>query len=226
MSGIVVIGATGGCGATTIACAIALLQASGGTTPLLVDADLHGGGPVSLWGVEATRRLDDLLRLGGDIGARHLEHLVHRHACGVDVMAGCASAASAAVGDEHAASALAAHAAARECWVADAGRGDTPLGAALVGRADRVVLVTPRSLHGVLRASGVLECLGGRPATPVASALPAGNRLTARALARALACREVVVLGHDPRGAADVAAAHAPRGRGLARALAPLVAPA
>lgn len=224
MSGTVVIGATGGCGATTVACALALMVAATDEAPLLVDADLHGGGPGALWSIDAARALDDLGDLGADVGADHVGHLVHRHACGVDVMAGCASAASSVVHDPAAAAAVAAYAAARPSWVADAGRGDSGLAAALIARADRVVLVAPCTLPGVARAAVAARGIEARSAVALAAGWVPGERVPRRVLARSLGWPEVLAIGADARAAAHVAAARAPRGRGLARALQVLAA--
>lgn len=224
MSGTVVIGAAGGCGTTTLACALALMLAAGTEAPLLVDADLHHGGPGALWNVDAARGLDDLGDLGADLGPEHVGHLVHRHACGVDVMAGHASAASSVVHDPAACAAVAAHAAARPCWVADGGRGDSGLAAALIARADRVVMVAPCTLPGAARAAVAARGIDTAQAVALAAAWVPGERVSARVLGRSLGWTDVVTIGGDARAAADVAAARAPRGRGLARALQPLVA--
>lgn len=223
MSGTVVIGAAGGCGTTTIACALALMLASGGNAPLLVDADLHGGGPGALWNLDAARGLDDLADLGPEVRAAHVGHLVHRHACGVDVMAGCASAASSVVNEPAACDAVAAYAAARSSWVADCGRGDSGVAEALIARADRVVLVAPCTLPGVARAAAVAARVEARGAVALAARWVPGERVPARVLSRSVGWPDVTPLGADGRGAADVAAARAPGGRGLARALQALV---
>lgn len=225
MSGTVVIGAAGGCGTTTVACALALMEVPTGEPPLLVDADLHGGGPGALWSIDAARGLDDLGDLGADVGADHVGHLVHRHACGLDVMAGCASAASSVVHDPAAGAAVAAYAAARPCWVADAGRGDSGLAAALIARADRVVLVAPCTLPGVVRAVAAARRIDARDAVAVAAGWVPGERVPGKVLGRSLGWPHVVTIGADARAAAHVAAARAPRGRGLARSLQVLVAP-
>lgn len=223
MSGTVVVGATGGCGATTVACALALMLAAQGGAPLLVDGDLHAGGPGALWNVDATRGLDDLGELGSDVGAEHVGHLVHRHACGVDVMAGCLRASSAVVHDPVACAAVADYAASRPCWVADGGRGDSGLVAALIARADRLLMVAPCTLRGAARAAALVERLDARSAVVLAARWVPGEHVPARVLARSAGGAEVLALGRDDRAAGHVAAGRAPRGRGLARALQPLV---
>ncbi len=225
MSGIVVIGATGGCGATTIACALAL-QGRGEATPLLVDADPHGGGPAAMWGIDATRHLDDLARLGDGIGTEHVAHLVHGHPCGIDVLAGCGPASSGLLDDAHTANAIAMHAASRAAWVADCGRGDTVVCETLTSRAGRVVLVVPRSLHGVARAGCAMAGLTGRPVIVAAGEIPGARAIGVSALARALGVADAVPVRRDDRGAGAVASARPPRGRGIAKAVALLESPA
>ena len=217
MSGIAVMGAAGGCGTTTLACALALRMASSGGAPLLVDAGMHGAGPAALWGLEPARSLDDLLPLDEGVTARHVDQVMHHHACGVDVIAGSTGPASAAMWADPRSDALAAHVAARAGWVADAGLGDAPLGMALARRAALLVLVVPSTVHGAARAARAMPGLG-TAAVVVASALPGGDPLAARAMRAAMGGRSVVALDRDDRGARDVAEGRAPRGRRLARA--------
>lgn len=223
MSGTVIVGATGGCGVTTIACALSLMLPTDGAPALLVDADLHAGGPGSLWSLEPARGLDDLGALGDAVAAEHVDHLIHRHACGVDVMAGCASAASRVVHDPGAAAAVVEYVESRQCWVVDGGRGDSALAAGLMSRAHRVVVVAPCTLQGVSRAVAVVARLDARAVVAVSARWVAGERVPDRILERALAGPDVVAVGRDGGAAADIAAGRAPRGRGLARTLQELV---
>ncbi len=226
MSGIVVMGSAGGCGVTTLACALALEQAAGATAPpLLVDLDPHHGGPITLWGLRAERRLDDLLALGEGITREHVEHLIHRHPSGVDLMGGCSSLRAAAAWGEAAAEVLAGHVAARGVWVADAGRGDTALARAFTVRAQAVVLVVPRSIEGVARAGSLVVDGDATGVTPVASDLPGGDAIAMRAVRRLLGREDVVAMPRDGRAAPDVRAGRAARGKGLARVVAHLLVP-
>jgi MinD-like ATPase involved in chromosome partitioning or flagellar assembly len=222
MSGVVVMGAAGGCGATTLAVALALTAVQPGQAPLLVDAGLHGSGPGALWAMAPSRALDDLLPVGEHLTGAHVDHLVHRHACGVDVVAGSTGPATALALSGAATAAVAGHVAGRAAWVADAGMGDGPLARALVPHASRVVMVVPATVQGARRAVGLLQALPP-VATVVASALPGGDRLSGRALRAALGGRDVLALDRDDRAALDVADARAPRGRRLARVVAALM---
>lgn len=218
MSGVVVVGATGGCGTTVLACALALRLADAGQVPLLVDAGMHGTGPPALWGITATRGLDDLLPLGAGITSGHVDHVVHRHSRGVDVVAGSAGPGSALAWSD-AAGSLAGHVADRAAWVADAGLGDAPVAMALAQRASQVVLVAPATVQGARRAARMLQAPVAAAATVVATALPGGDRLSARAMRAAMGGRPVVVMDRDDRGARDVADARAPGGRRMTRVL-------
>lgn len=216
MSGVVVMGAAGGCGTTTLACALALRMAPSGSAPLLVDAGMHGAGPAALWGLDPARALDDLLPLGEGVTAGHVDQVVHHHSCGVDVIAGSAGPASAAMWHGPRAQAVAGHVAARGGWVADAGLGDAPLARVLARQATRLVLVVPSTVQGAARAARALPALE-QPAVVVASALPGGDPLAARAMRAAMRGRAVVPLDRDDRGARDVSEGRLPRGRRMAR---------
>ncbi len=220
MSGVVVVGAAGGCGTTTFACALALARRQSGEQVLLVDLDPHGGGPTALWGVPVTRSLDDACALGSELDAGHLAHLVHRHATAIDVMAGARDPLALVDWSADAVEAVAAYVVSRASWVVDAGHGDTALATALLRRADLAVMLAPLTGHGVRRASHVARAVQGRPAVVVATELPAGERVPQRALERAVALEVVATAPRDNRGAARVADAHPLRGRGLARAIA------
>jgi len=220
VSGIVVMGAVGGCGTTTLACAVALAHAAHGQVPLIADVDAHCGGPSDLWCVPATRALDDLLGLGDELRPEHLEHLVHRHSGGMDVMAGCRSPAAAVAWAPPGPERYAAYVSSRTPWVADAGRADTGLAAALVAVASLVVALVPRSVHSAQRAAGLLARTAGRNVLAVATDLPVGERISDRALGRAIGTEVIGSAPRDDRNAARVAAGQAARGKGIARAVA------
>ena len=220
MSGVVVIGAAGGCGTTTFACALALARRRSGEQVLLVDLDPHGGGPTALWGVPLTRSLDDACALGSELDPDHLAHLIHRHATGIDVMAGAREPLALSGWSTQAVKVVADYVASQPSWVVDAGRGDTALAKALLRAADMAVLLAPRTGHGARRASHAAQIMQGKPAVVVATELPAGERVPLRALERAVGLEVVATAPRDDRAAAKVADAHPVRGRGLARAIA------
>lgn len=224
MSGVVVMGATGGCGATTFACALALARCQAGQAVLLVDLDAHGGGPAALWGIPATRALDDLRALGDHLDAAHVEHLVHRHPSGVDVLAGAREPGALFGWTDEAVDVVSGYVGSRASWVVDAGRGDTALARALARRAEQVVLIAPRTVQGARRGSIAARAVDGLRVAGVATDMPAGERVPERALARALGMGVVASAPRDDRAAARVCDAQPVRGRGLARAVAALEA--
>jgi hypothetical protein len=226
VSGIVVWGAAGGVGTTTLACALALSMATGDDAtdpPMLVDADAHGGGPLALWGIRAERGLDDLAALGSDLAADHVARVRHRHPGGVDVMGGHAPPVGAGTWTPDAARVLADIIAARDAWVVDAGRGDDVLVAALAARAGTTAMLVPRSLDGVQRARERADRRGmAAPSVLVISDGCGADLLGMRAARRALADPSAIALRRDARAADLVRAGQRPRGRGLAACVAAL----
>ncbi|MSO44219.1 MAG: hypothetical protein EXQ74_02740 [Thermoleophilia bacterium] len=214
MSGVVVMGATGGCGVTTLACGLALGRVH--AHPLLVGADSLGGGPVEMWRIPVARSVDDLRTVIAELGPEHVGHVVHQHASGVAVLPGPSSPGRAIEWEGPTATALAKAVAAGGHWVADAGRGWSPFAAALATMATRVVVVVSGSLDAVVRARGVMVALDVDRITLIASALPIGGDLSARSLRRALGQGAVIEMPLDRRGARDIAAGAPARGRGIA----------
>ena len=226
MSGIVVWGAVGGVGTTTLACALALSMSTASDAtdpPMLVDADAHGGGPLAMWGIPAERGLDDLAALGADLGAGHVAQVRHRHPAGVDVMGGHAGPVGRGAWTAESARVLADIIAARDAWVVDAGRGDDVLVAALAARAGTTAMLVPRSLDGVQRARERADRRGvAAPSVLVIADGCGGDLLGMRAARRALADPPAIALPRDARAAALVRAGQRPRGRGLAACVAAL----
>ena len=224
MSGVVVAGATGGCGVTTRACASALGHAQGADRPVLVGAGACPGGPSDLLGVPAARTLDDLLPLGDDLRSGHIAQVMHSHASGLQVIVGPRSPAAAAAWQGPPLQALVAGIVASGTWVADAGCGGTLLATTLAARADLRVVVVPARVGAVAHAAGLIEGLGPGHIAVVASPLPAAGELSVRAMRRALGDLSVIAMPFDRRGAAAVMAGRVPSGRGLARTVMELAA--
>ncbi len=222
MSGVVVTGATGGCGTTTLACAIALRHAQAGGSPVLIGAGADYGGPSDLWGVPAARTLDDLLPLGSDLTPVHISHIIHSHASGVGVIVGPRSPGAAAAWEGDMLDALVEGATGGHEWIADLGRAGTPLAHALAARADHVVVVVPARVECMAQASHLIGRMGNARTSAMWSPLPAAGDLPVRAMRRALGDIPVIVMPSDRRGAADVMAGRLPSRRGLGRAIAEL----
>ena len=67
--GIAVVGAVGGCGATTVAGGVALALAALGHAPTVIGIDGHGGGPHVLWGIPVARTVGDLWSVRDELDA-------------------------------------------------------------------------------------------------------------------------------------------------------------
>lgn len=221
-SGTVVIGATGGCGVTTIASCLALVLAQEGTPPFAMGADSHGAGPAGPWGIPIERSADDLVAVAHEMTSAHVASIVHAHASGVRVIAGPSSVQAAARWSDEAASGFIDLVTAEGPWVADAGRGGTAMARAAIGRASCVVLVAPRSVDGARRGRSLIADLHAMSMVVAAASLPAGDDMSGRALARALGAEAVVDIPVDARAAAHLAAGRLPsrRRRGLVAAVA------
>lgn len=221
-SGTVVVGATGGCGVTTIASCLALAMAQDGTHPLAMGADSHAGGPAGPWGIPIERSADDLVAVAQEMTSAHVASIVHSHASGVRVIAGPSSVQAAARWSDEAALRFIDLVMAQGPWVADAGRGGTALARAAISRASCIVLVAPRSVDGARRGRRLVADLHVVSMVLAATSLPAGEDMSARALARALGTEAFVAVPVDPRAAAHVAAGQLPsrRPRGLVGAVA------
>lgn len=164
---VVVVGAVGGCGTSTVAAALAV-RASGPGRTLLVEADPRGPGIDLLLGLEAEQGLrvgDVRSELGGpDPDALWSAVPEAAPGCGVLARARDASpadartAAPAAVQSAALGAAL-AHRGAGGLVVCDGGRAE--IGNALPGRADLVVVVTRSDLQGAVAAGEVARSGAG-----------------------------------------------------------------
>ena len=213
-SGIAVVGAVGGCGATTVAGGVALALAALGHAPTVIGIDGHGGGPHVLWGIPVARTVGDLWSVRDELDAAHIAHIVHVHTDALRLVSGPPTAAAMAAWNEQQTGRLAAALVSATPWVADVGRGDADMQRALMARAAVLVVVTSRSVMGANACGAVIQGHPGMRAAVVASALPGRPDVSPRAF-RTLAPAEVVIgLAADARGAEDVGACRPPKGRG------------
>lgn len=219
MSGVVVAGATGGCGVTTLACAMALRAVQDGAAPILVGAGADPGGPSDLWGVPTARTLDDLLPLGNDLGPAHVAHVIHAHVYGAGIIVGPRSPDAAVAWQGDPLRSLISGITDDRDWIADVGRAGTALADALAARADLTVIVVTARVDAVAHAARLIDRLGVSRVAAVMSPIPAAGDLSARAMRRALGDIPVVDMPSDGRGAADVIAGRMPSRRGLARSV-------
>ncbi len=215
--GIIVVGAVGGCGTTTLAAALALAQADGGIRVLGLDG--HGGGPGVLWGMSPDRTVDDLDAVRSEVDGGHAEQIIHRQAGGIEVVIGPRPGRSSpwSGGD---ADRLAAALVPDGPWVADCGRGGHDLARAMARHASLVVVMSPRTVAGATACGEVVTMCDAPRVLVAITGIPGEPDLSGRAFRRLMSTRMCVDVPTDPRGAQRVAAAVMPTGRrGIALAV-------
>ena len=221
-----VVGASGGAGASLLAASLALAWAQEGAAAWLLDLDLDRGDLAGRLGVVGDRTIADLRPVAAELEPAHVRHAGRAHPSGVTVLPAPGLPGSAAAWDATATGRLLG--AAR----ATAGSGgrivvDAGVGLPCEGAADGVgtiLVVCPPTLSGARRAAVVLEALraGGAGAR---SAVVVGGRSTrgevgARALGRLLGAPIAGELPWSPREADGLASGRWPTGRRARLALA------
>lgn len=164
---LVVLGASGGVGASTCAAALATAAAAGGLRTMLVDGDPLGGGLDLLFGAEQVEgwRWPRLARASGHLGdlAGQLPHVdgvdllsAARQASPDRTTAGATRAAGTAravdVGPEQLKAVLRSSTRSHDLTVVDLPRWLTPVGLETVRQADLAVLVVRADLRGLAAA--------------------------------------------------------------------------
>jgi len=211
--GIAVVGATGGCGTTTMTAALAVWGLAG--TRRVLSLDGHGGGPHALWGVPVARGVDHLDAVRAEVDAGHVKHIAHRGMGEWDLIAGPGTAMAYAAWPEHLARRLANALVPTGPWLADLGRGDHVLAEGIVTHAAGVVVMTPRSLGGAEACRTVLDALPDVRAVVGAVPRPGEDHMSSGALRRLLHGASIVEVPWDRRGVRSLVAGAGGR-RGLA----------
>ncbi len=85
---LVVAGASGGCGASLVAGALALRWAAAGGRPWLVELDLERGDLAGAWGLPADRTIADLVPVAAELDGGHLRAAALPHPSGVSLLPG------------------------------------------------------------------------------------------------------------------------------------------
>jgi MinD-like ATPase involved in chromosome partitioning or flagellar assembly len=222
---LVVAGASGGCGASLVAGALALCWAAAGVRTWLVELDLERGDLAGAWGLPADRTIADLAPVSGELDAGHLRAAAFPHPAGVSLLPAPGLPGAADAWDDDGLRRLVDAVAAEGRAVVDAGAGLGRAGLVAAARSSRVLVVCPPTLAGARRARRLLEALGscgaaGRAAVVVA-AWPERGEIGARALGKALAATVVAELPWCRREGAELSSGRwAPgRRRRLHRAL-------
>jgi pilus assembly protein CpaE len=208
---VLVLGAAGGCGATTLACALALAWVRAGRPTLLLELDLDRGDLAGSLDVVAERTVDDLLPVAAELTAEHVQRAAYPHRSGLSVLLGPGRAGTEVAWPEAALERLVDTARSQALCVVDGGTGLGRASAAAARVARQVVIVAPGSVAGARRARRLVAALGSGRAPRLVVAAPRGGadeELSARALGLATA---VDVAGELPRS--DREAAHLLGGR-------------
>ena len=215
---LVVAGASGGCGASLVAGALALRWAAAGARPWLLELDLERGDLAGAWDVPADRTIADLVPVAAELDGGHLRAAALPHPSGVSLLPGPGAPGAADAWDDAGLARLVDAAAGEGQVVVDAGAGLGRPGLVAAERGGGVLVVCPPTLAGARRARRLLDALAARGAdrraAVVVSAGPERGEIGARALGRALAARVVAELPWARREGMDLSAGRWSSGRG------------
>jgi pilus assembly protein CpaE len=189
----------GGVGVTAVALALARLGDG-----LLIDGAGAHAGLAALLGCEPERSLEDLTGLGGGLGADALESVAVAHPSGLRLVAGLSDPRLAGALPYGFGASLVREARRARLTVIDAGVAGAPLGADLLGAADRVVLVVTPDAHCVAAARAAVTSLArdGIGADGMVAVLNRWSRraeLSPRGIERALGMPIGAVVRDEPR---------------------------
>lgn len=215
---VVCVSGRGGCGATLVAGALALLWARADRRTLLIDLDLARGDIAASWGVPAERSLADLTPVLGELTPAHVGRAAFPHGSGVSLLT--APATTPPGGEWTASAGERLMTIAGDGWqrvAADLGSGDARVAAGAMAAAGRVVVVCPPTLTGARRARVVcdrLEALGAAEAMRiVVGPVSPASELSARAFGRACGLTVTAALPDAPEEARNLLAGRWSGGR-------------
>jgi hypothetical protein len=216
---VVVVGAVGGCGATTVACAIAAHLAARGADATLVEFDLERGDLAGRWDVPAERTIDDLVPVADELRPDHVELVALRHPAGPRLLLGPRRPGAAAAWTPDRASALIDAVHALGPAVVDAGGFLGPHIAAACAATGRAVVVAPPTLGGARAVRSVIAALRAwRPGVAIDVAANRGvgrDQLGDRAFAHAAGNPIAAILPRADRDADGYRGGRrSPRGHG------------
>jgi Flp pilus assembly CpaE family ATPase len=208
-----VIGASGGAGATTLALGLALALARASRRPTLLELDLLKGGLDVALGVKADRGLADLLPVADELGAEHLAPVAYPHASGMSVVFASGAPGDARRWSDAAGRLVAVASAAGGPVVVDGGAGLCSASAAVAGLGAEILVLTPPSVIGARRARVLLDALGAAGGRLVVGPPLGREDLGARATGLAVGAPVLAALPRSPREARDLGTGRWPRGR-------------
>ena len=158
---VLVLGAAGGCGASTVACGLALASARAGRAPCLLELDLERGDLAGELGVASERGLADLVAVAGELAPEHVRQAAFPHASGMAVVFAPGRPGAGDDWDGPALARLTEVIARDRVCVVDAGPA-VPAPAVLAA-ATTVLLVAPRTIGGARRVRRLAGALARRP---------------------------------------------------------------
>jgi pilus assembly protein CpaE len=216
---IVVLGASGGCGASLLAGGLALAWQREQPGAWLVELDVGRGDLAEGWDLPGDRTLADLAPVVAELAPHHLRAASREHLTGITTLVAPGAPGGPSWDAAMAASVVAAvrDAAGSGRCVIDAGCGLPPLVQGAVAQADGIVVACSPRVAAARRARGILSGLAatgddGRCALVVAHG-PGRPEIGARSLGRSAGAPGVGELPWSQREANDLAAGRWPRGR-------------
>jgi Flp pilus assembly CpaE family ATPase len=206
-----VLGTVGGCGATTVACALALLWGRDRATRL-IDLDLAAGDIAARWGVRCGRTVADLLLIAGelapDLVARAEYPLVERLALvGAPERLPAPPPSDAAVRELVLAMGDGVHA------VVDLGSRADHTALAALAATQRGLIVAPPTVRAVRRARTIADAVAPVPCDLVLCEGATTAELGPRTATRLSGLAVLIALPRSSRAAAAVEAGRRPGGR-------------
>lgn len=159
---IVVVGACGGSGASTVAGGLALSMAAREGAAHLIDLDFAWGDVHGGWGVPRDRTVHDLSAVSGELTSDQIEMILAHHPSGVRLALSPGRPEAAAEWDESAIARLLVQAATGAATVVDTGRVEPRVLLAAGEAAARRLIVAPRTIRGARGVGRALDLLGTR----------------------------------------------------------------
>lgn len=211
--GLALIGASGGCGTTTIAIAVALAVQRAGGSSVLAELDLARGDIAGLLGVPRERSIADLAEVSEDLTDTHVAAVAYPHRSGIRVLfAPPPSCGGVWTRDAVQRLLIAARAAGFVVSDISGGLSEAALGA--VDQGAHPVVVAPATSAGARRAALLAEALPSDREVSLALSQIGGRReMTARAARRRTGLQVVAEVPDSPREACSLAVGRWPTAR-------------
>lgn len=212
---VLVVGAAGGLGATTLAAALALAIARDEGTVSLLDLDFETGATHAGWDVPRQRTTGDLVPVIAELRPEHLDLIAHRHQSGVDLVMAPGTAGASMPWQGPQVGVLVECAAQRGTVIVDSGRASGVHLDAVAAVASRAIVLAPATVAGIAGVIGIRA--RGWPASVTVALSPLRSaEMSARSFARGCGVSEVVSIPRSVREARDLLAGRWP-GRGRSR---------